>query len=46
MSANATTPQDWHKLLPFEAPTGSDRLGWAGLEAASAPSAPLAPVRG
>src|SRR5262245_65498986 len=35
-------PQDWHKLLPFEAAAASDRLGWVGLEAASAPAAPAA----
>src|SRR5262245_52582634 len=34
-------PVDWHKLLPFEA-AASDRLGWAGLEAASAPAMPAA----
>jgi hypothetical protein len=35
-------PKDWHKLLPFEPAPASDRLGWAGLEAASAPAAPSA----
>src|SRR5262245_57502187 len=35
-------PQDWHKLLPFEAAAASDRLGWAGLEAANAPAMPAA----
>src|SRR5262245_40423591 len=35
-------PLDWHKLLPFEAAAASDRLGWAGLEAARAPAAPAA----
>src|SRR5262249_39189325 len=33
-------PRDWHKLLPFEPAPASDRLGWTGLEAASAPAAP------
>jgi hypothetical protein len=32
----------WHKLLPFEPAPASDRLGCAGLEAASAPAAPSA----
>jgi AraC family transcriptional regulator len=27
-------PLDWHKILPFDAAAASDRLGWAGLEAA------------
>jgi AraC family transcriptional regulator len=27
-------PLDWHKLLPFEPAASSNRLGWAGLEAA------------
>ena len=35
-------PRDWHKLLPFEPAPASDRLGWTGLEAASAPAAPSA----
>ena len=35
-------PRDWHKLLPFEPAQASDRLGWTGLEAASAPAAPSA----
>jgi AraC family transcriptional regulator len=37
-------PRDWHKLLPFEPAPASDRLGWTGLEAASAPAAPSAEV--
>src|SRR5262249_18894359 len=35
-------PRDWHKLLPFAPTPASDRLGWTGLEAASAPAAPSA----
>jgi hypothetical protein len=31
-------PQDWHKLLPSEPAPASDRLEWAGMEAASAPA--------
>src|SRR5690242_15875790 len=27
-------PLDWRKILPFNAATSSDRLGWVGLEAA------------
>ena len=27
-------PLDWLKTVPFEADAASDRLGWAGLEAA------------
>ncbi len=27
-------PRDWRKIIPFEAAASSDRLGWAGLEAA------------
>ena len=27
-------PQDWRKILPFEAAASSNRLGWVGLEAA------------
>jgi AraC family transcriptional regulator len=33
-------PRDWHKLLPFEPASASDRLGWVGLEAARYPEAP------
>jgi AraC family transcriptional regulator len=36
------SPREWHKLLPFEPASASDRLGWTGLEAASAPAAPSA----
>ena len=36
------SPREWHKLLPFEPAAASDRLGWTGLEAASAPEAPSA----
>ena len=36
------SPREWHKLLPFEPAAASDRLGWTGLEAASAPAAPSA----
>jgi hypothetical protein len=35
-------PREWHQLLPFEAAPAIDRLGWTGLEAASAPAAPSA----
>jgi hypothetical protein len=35
-------PRNCHKVLPFEPAPASDRLGWAGLEAASAPAAPSA----
>jgi AraC family transcriptional regulator len=38
------SPREWHKLLPFEPAAASDRLGWTGLEAASAPAAPSAEV--
>src|SRR5262245_17774148 len=27
-------PQDWRKVIPFQAVAASDRLGWVGLEAA------------
>src|SRR5262245_44530045 len=27
-------PLDWREILPFEATTASNRLGWGGLEAA------------
>jgi AraC family transcriptional regulator len=33
-------PQDWCKVLPFEATVSSDRLGWVGLEAARYCAAP------
>ena len=33
-------PLDWLKILPFEAAASSDRLGWAGLEAARNCAAP------
>ena len=41
-------PLDWLKMLPFEADTSSDRLGWVGLEAAryrAAPASELNPPR-
>ena len=28
------SPQDWLKVIPFQAVAASDRLGWVGLEAA------------
>src|SRR4051812_10879449 len=37
-------PLDWRKDLPFEAAAASDRLGWAGLEAAHYRAAPAAEV--
>ena len=33
-------PSDWLKLLPFEAPASSERLGWVGREAARCRAAP------
>jgi AraC family transcriptional regulator len=33
-------PRDWRKVVPFEADAASDRLGWAGLEAARYRAAP------
>jgi hypothetical protein len=33
-------PLDWCKMLPFEAAASSDRMGWAGLEAARFRAAP------
>ena len=33
-------PQDWLKIVPFEAVAASDRLGWAGLQAARYREAP------
>jgi hypothetical protein len=39
-AGNRIRPRDWHRLLPFQPAPASDRLGWAGLEAASAPAAP------
>ena len=33
-------PRDWLKIVPFEAAASSDRLGWAGLQAARYREAP------
>jgi AraC family transcriptional regulator len=38
--ADPIGPLDWLKLLPHEAATSSDRLGWVGLQAARCRAAP------
>src|SRR5262249_39934807 len=38
--AHPIGPLDWLKLLPHEAATSSDRLGWVGLQAARCRAAP------